>query len=102
LIIRGGENLYPKEIESVLAGHPGVLEAAVVGAPDERLGEVPLAFVTTEGSCQVEELHQRIRRDLTKVKWPVRIELVPALPRNPVGKVDKAVLRSWARTLLSR
>lgn len=102
LIIRGGENLYPKEIESVLAGHPDVAEAVVVGAPDARLGEVPLAFVTTGGRCTVEELYRLVQRDLTKVKWPVHIELVAALPRNPVGKIDKDALRQRAGELLHR
>jgi acyl-CoA synthetase (AMP-forming)/AMP-acid ligase II len=102
LIIRGGENLYPKEIESVLAGHPDVAEAVVVGAPDARLGEVPLAFVTTGGRCTVDDLHRLVERDLTKVKWPVHIEIVTTLPRNPIGKIDKEALRRRAGELRHR
>ena len=95
MIIRGGENLYPKEIESVLYGHPDVLEAAVVGAPHAVYGEVPVAWVVPYPGAAVsaEELFDRCRRDLTKVKHPVEIHLLDALPRNPVGKVDKPRLR---------
>jgi long-chain acyl-CoA synthetase len=95
MIIRGGENLYPKEIESVLHRHPAVLEAAVVGRPDPRYGEVPVAYVTTYPGVEVttDELLEHCRRDLTKVKVPVRIDLVDQLPRNPVGKIDKPTLR---------
>ncbi|CAN5364344.1 long-chain fatty acid--CoA ligase [soil metagenome] len=100
MIIRGGENLYPKEIESVLVSHPDVLEAAVVGAPDERYGEVPIAFVTTYpgSTLTVEDLLELCRRDLTKVKIPARITLLGALPRNPVGKIDKPSLRRSLQT----
>jgi len=95
MIIRGGENLYPKEIESVLHSHPAVLEAAVVGRPDPRYGEVPVAYVTTYPGVEVstDELLEHCRRDLTKVKVPVQIDLVDQLPRNPVGKIDKPTLR---------
>jgi long-chain acyl-CoA synthetase len=95
MIIRGGENLYPKEIESVLHSHPAVLEAAVVGRPDPRYGEVPVAYVTTYPGMEVstDELLEHCRRDLTKVKVPVRIDVVDQLPRNPVGKIDKPTLR---------
>lgn len=95
LIIRGGENLYPKEIESVLCGHPEVLEAAVVGAPDTLYGEVPVAHVVPypDTSLTVEDLLGLCRRNLTKVKVPVAIHLTDALPKNPVGKIDKPGLR---------
>jgi long-chain acyl-CoA synthetase len=95
MIIRGGENLYPKEIESVLHGHPGVLEAAVVGRPDARYGELPVAYVTTYPGTKVsaDELLEHCRRDLTKVKVPVQIDIVESLPKNPVGKIDKPTLR---------
>lgn len=95
MIIRGGENLYPKEIESVLYGHPGVLEAAVVGVTDAMYGEVPIAYVVPypDASVAVDELLERCRRDLTKVKVPVEIHVCDALPKNPVGKIDKPALR---------
>ncbi|WP_187346959.1 class I adenylate-forming enzyme family protein [Saccharomonospora sp. CUA-673] len=95
MIIRGGENLYPKEIESVLYGHPAVLEAAVVGAPDPLYGEVPVAYVVPypDTPVTVDELLERCRRNLTKVKIPVEIHLLDTLPKNPVGKIDKPGLR---------
>jgi long-chain acyl-CoA synthetase len=66
-----------------------------VGRPDPRYGEVPVAYVTTYLGVEVstDELFQHCRRDLTKVKVPVQIDLVDQLPRNPVGKIDKPTLR---------
>jgi acyl-CoA synthetase (AMP-forming)/AMP-acid ligase II len=98
MIIRGGENIYPKEIESVLSRHDGVLEAAVVGAKHELYGEVPVAYVVTYPGVETstEELLAHCRRDLTKIKLPVRIHLVDQLPRNAVGKTDKPALRKLA------
>ncbi len=95
MIIRGGENIYPKEIEAVLAGFEGVLEAAVVGRPDEMLGEVPLAYVSVYPDAEVteEQLLDHCRRHLTRVKVPERIHVVDVLPKNPVGKIDKPTLR---------
>ncbi|CAL9632450.1 Long-chain-fatty-acid--CoA ligase [Streptomyces sp. enrichment culture] len=95
MIIRGGENLYPKEIESVLYGHPAVLEAAVVGVPDPVYGEVPIAYVVAYPDVPVTagELLDHCRRNLTKVKLPVEIHRLDALPKNPVGKIDKPALR---------
>ncbi|MPY82993.1 MAG: AMP-binding protein [Actinophytocola sp.] len=96
MIIRGGENIYPKEIETVLYRHPGVLEAAVVGAPHDVLGEVPLAFVSTrpETTVTADELHELCRESLSKYKLPDEIRFVGVLPKNPVGKIDKPSLRS--------
>lgn len=101
MIIRGGENIYPKQIESVLSTHPAVLEAAVVGAPDPVYGEVPVAFVVTypDATATPDELRDHLRPHLTKVKIPVSVSIVDALPKNPVGKIDKPVLR---RQLQSR
>ncbi|GAC57700.1 putative acid--CoA ligase [Gordonia hirsuta DSM 44140 = NBRC 16056] len=96
MIIRGGENIYPKEIENALAGHESVLECAVVGAPDPVLGEVPVAFVVTYPEAEVTEdgLAAFVEPLLTRVKRPTEITIVEALPRNPVGKIDKPGLRS--------
>ncbi|MEV6325027.1 AMP-binding protein [Nocardia sp. NPDC051787] len=98
MIIRGGENIYPKEIENVLHAHPEVLEAAVVGAPDPVLGEVPVAHVVPlPGSAvTVAELDEHCRRSLARVKVPVSIFRTDSLPRNPVGKIDKRKLRTLA------
>ena len=95
MIIRGGENIYPKEIETVLAQLEEVLEAAVVGRPDEILGEVPVAYVTLyPGSTLTEaDLLAHCRVHLAKIKVPESITIVEALPRNPVGKIDKPGLR---------
>jgi long-chain acyl-CoA synthetase len=95
MIIRGGENLYPKEIEATLAQVDGVLEAAVVGRPDEVLGEVPVAFVSRYpgSSVTVDELLEHCRTNLMRVKVPVEVHLVDELPKNPVGKLDKPALR---------
>ena len=96
MIIRGGENIYPKEIETVLHGHPGVLEAAVVGGHHEAYGEVPVAYVAAYPGVEldIDELIARCRENLTKIKVPVAIHVVDALPKNPVGKVDKPALRT--------
>ncbi len=100
MIIRGGENLYPKEIEQTIGDLEGVLEVAVVGRPDEYLGEVPVAFVTRypQASLTDEEVIEHCRTHLTRAKVPVAVELVDALPRNPVGKIDKPALRGWLET----
>ncbi|MFD2092273.1 class I adenylate-forming enzyme family protein [Blastococcus deserti] len=95
MIIRGGENIYPKEIEAVLTAVPGVLEAAVVGRPDPVLGESPVAYVSLYPDARVsdEDLLEHCRRHLTRVKVPERIEILDGLPKNPVGKTDKPTLR---------
>ena len=96
MIIRGGENIYPQEIESVLARHNAVLEAAVIGAPHEVYGEVPVAYVVTypDAAVTAGELLALCRSNLTKIKIPVAINIVRALPKNPVGKIDKPALRA--------
>jgi long-chain acyl-CoA synthetase len=95
MIIRGGENLYPKEIETVLHQVDGVLEAAVVGRPDPVMGEVPVAFVTRYpgNTTTVEDLLAHAREHLTRVKVPVEVIFVDEIPKNPVGKIDKPTLR---------
>ncbi|EMF52901.1 MULTISPECIES: AMP-binding protein [Streptomyces] len=97
MIIRGGENIYPKEIESVLHTHPAVLEAAVVGAPEPVLGEVPVAYVTLlpGAAATAEELVDHCRGSLARVKVPVSVRVTESLPKNPVGKIDKPRLRSF-------
>jgi long-chain acyl-CoA synthetase len=95
MVIRGGENIYPKEIEAVLAQVDGVLESAVVGLPHELYGEVPVAYVSIYPGSDLTEnqLLDHCRHHLTKVKVPESITLVDALPKNPVGKIDKPTLR---------
>ena len=96
MIIRGGENIYPKEIETVLHLHPAVLEAAVVGAPHEVYGEVVVAYVALYPGQYVDtaELVALCRENLTKIKVPLAIHVLDALPKNPVGKIDKPALRA--------
>ncbi|GAC1574442.1 MAG: fatty acid--CoA ligase [Candidatus Dormibacteria bacterium] len=95
MIISGGENIYPAEIESILAGHPGVVEVAVIAVPHERWGETPRAMVVPrEGSVlEAAELIEYTRARLAKYKCPTSVEFVDALPRNASGKVLKHVLR---------
>lgn len=96
MLIRGGENVYPVEVEEVLFQMPAVLEAAVVGVPHPIYGEVPKAYICLkEGqTLTVEELTAHCVERLAKYKIPVEMELMDALPRNASGKVLKHVLRS--------
>ncbi len=93
LIIRGGFNIYPRDIEEVLTAHPSVIEAAVVGVPSERMGEEVKAFVVTRNDIPAEELMAYSREKLANYKTPSQIEFVNALPRNAIGKIDKKELR---------
>src|SRR4029077_16992853 len=95
MIIRGGENLYPKEIENALHSHPAVVEAAGVGAPDPILGEVPVAYVALRPgtAAGVDELQAHSRERLARIKVPTQIFVVDVLPKNAVGKIDKPLLR---------
>lgn len=96
LIIRGGENIYPKEIEECLYRHPAVLEAAVVGKPHDRYGEVPVAFVATRPGTAVtaEELQDHCPASLARYKIPTEADVLEELPKNSVGKPDKGPLRA--------
>jgi long-chain acyl-CoA synthetase len=95
LIIRGGENIYPKEIEDVLYAHPAVLEAAVVGQPDPVFGEQPVAFVALRPGFGLEpdELIEHCRRSLARYKVPRAVYIEQALPKNALGKIAKPILR---------
>ncbi len=92
VVISGGENVYPAEIENVLHEHAAVAEAAVVGVPDERWGEVGLAFVALRGETTEEELLAFCRERLARYKVPKGVRFVDALPRNAMNKVAKAEL----------
>ncbi|HKH05985.1 MAG TPA: AMP-binding protein [Acidimicrobiales bacterium] len=98
MVNRGGLKVFPAEVEEVLRLDPAVADAAVVGVPDDRLGEVPWAFVVgREGATpEPEALAAHCRRHLAPYKVPVRFEPVDALPRNEVGKVLKAGLARHA------
>ncbi len=99
MIVRGGENISPREIEECLAAHPGVLEAAVIGVPDDRLGEVVAAFVRLAPDAVVgmDELARWAAERLAPFKVPMSWRIVEELPLTANGKVNKAGLRSaWA------
>jgi long-chain acyl-CoA synthetase len=99
MLLVNGLNVYPREVEEVIYQFPGVKEAAVVGVPDPRKGEQPLAYVAADGSTNLDErtvLHF-LRGKLADFKVPRRIVFLPALPRNATGKVLKTVLREMAR-----
>ncbi|MCE0762000.1 AMP-binding protein [Pseudonocardia kujensis] len=91
LIVSGGMNVYPSEIERVLAGLDGVVECVVVGAPHERWGQTPVAFVVAPGRTGAELLEQ-CRRSLASYKLPSRVVLCEALPRNASGKIVRGAL----------
>lgn len=95
MIIRGGENIYPKEIEDTLLELPEVLEAAVIGAADEKWGEVVLAFVSfkPDSECSIDLINQYCKQHLTRYKQPEKVIILSALPKNAVGKIDKPKLR---------
>ena len=95
MIVSGGENIASSEVERVLYEHGSVLEAAVVGRPDERWGEVPVAYVVLSASATTtpDELIEHCRGQLAKFKVPKDVVLIDELPRNPSGKVLKRELR---------
>jgi acyl-CoA synthetase (AMP-forming)/AMP-acid ligase II len=97
MIIRGGENIYPFEIESVLAEHPAVQQAAVVGVPDEHWGEAVRAFVTlrTGQSVTSEDLVAHCNGRLARYKVPREFVIVETMPTNASGKILKRELRQW-------
>jgi long-chain acyl-CoA synthetase len=100
MVIVGGYNVYPREVEEVLALHPAVQEAAAVGAPDAYRGEVVRAFVTLRAgsAAGVDELLAHCARNLAKYKVPVAITVLEALPKTTVNKTDKTVLRALVRS----
>jgi acyl-CoA synthetase (AMP-forming)/AMP-acid ligase II len=92
MVIRGGENVYPIEIEAVLANHPSVAQVAVTGAPDARWGEIVVAFVVASEAVSEDELRAFARQSLAKYKVPERVHFVASLPRNASGKIVKREL----------
>ena len=94
LIVSGGENVYPAEVEAALLAHPAVREAAVLPAPDDRWGQVGVAYVATDAAES--ELRAFLAGRLAKFKIPARFVPVAALPRNAAGKVDRRALRLLA------
>ena len=96
VIISGGTNIYPREVETVLLEHPAVVEVSVVGKPDPEWGEVPVAFlVLAEGaSCDAAELDRHCLENMARFKRPKAYHVVPELPKNNYGKIVKTELRA--------
>jgi fatty-acyl-CoA synthase len=102
LIIRGGENIYPAEVEEYLHRHPAIAEIAVAGLPDERYGEIVAAWVVTKAGAALtaDELKQFCRGQIAHFKVPHHVMIVPSLPKTVTGKIRKHVLRDQAITTL--
>jgi acyl-CoA synthetase (AMP-forming)/AMP-acid ligase II len=100
MIISGGENVYPAEVERVVSEYPGVADVAVIGVPDDRWGEAVKAIVVAAPGATVDEagLIDHCRSALAGYKCPKSVDLVDTLPRNPTGKVLRRELRApyWA------
>jgi acyl-CoA synthetase (AMP-forming)/AMP-acid ligase II len=92
MIVSGGENVYPEEVEEALAAHKGVKEVAVIGVEDEDFGERLKAFVVKSGSVTEKALKDHVKSNLADYKVPREIEFIKELPRKPQGKVDKKAL----------
>ena len=101
MLLVNGINVYPREIEEVIYEFPGIREAAVIGCPDRRRGEQPVAFVTSDDGVPLdtEALKQFLRQRLADFKVPRHIEIMETLPRNASGKVLKTVLRAHPHAL---
>lgn len=95
MIISGGENIYPAEIENLLLALPGVLECAVVGVPDERWGETPVAAIVAAADCGLtaETVLNHLQARIARFKLPRRVVFVETLPKSALGKVQKAQLQ---------
>jgi malonyl-CoA/methylmalonyl-CoA synthetase len=97
LIISGGFNIYPREIEELLLEQPGVREAVVCGVPDELRGELPVAYVVADDPFDAAKLEEVCRLSLASFKVPRAFLRVDALPRTALGKVQKHLLPPWTR-----
>jgi long-chain acyl-CoA synthetase len=100
MLVVGGYNVYPRELEEVLMMHAAVMDAAVVGVRDEYRGELPVAFVALRPGARADgdELLAHCRANLARYKVPARIRIVEALPKTSVAKTDKKTLRQWAES----
>jgi fatty-acyl-CoA synthase len=95
MVISGGENIYPAEVESVLFEHDAIAEVAVIGSPDEKWGELLVAVIVLQPGMNIglEQLHSFVGKKLARYKLPRKLHIVDALPRNPAGKVQKFILK---------
>jgi fatty-acyl-CoA synthase len=95
MIISGGENVFPAEVEDLLSDHPALLEAAVIGVPDEAFGQRLKAFVILKQGAALfeDEVKSYVKNHLARHKVPRDVVFLDEIPRNPTGKVLKRVLR---------
>jgi fatty-acyl-CoA synthase len=95
MIVSGGENVFPKEVEELLERHEAVVEAAVIGVPDEQFGQRLKAFVVLHEGATLDDETARayVRQNLARYKVPREVVVLDELPRNPTGKVLKRELR---------
>jgi fatty-acyl-CoA synthase len=93
MIVSGGENVYPIEVEKTLAAHSDVAEATVLGVDDEHYGQRLAAFVVLSGDTTPDELKAHVRENLANYKVPRSITVLPELPRNSTGKIDRRELK---------
>jgi long-chain acyl-CoA synthetase len=100
VIIRGGFNVYPRDVEDALLEHPAVTGAGVVGRADERHGEEVVAFVSVNapGAVSSEELVDWARRRIGGYKYPREVHIIEAMPLTAVGKLDRKALRQMMQT----
>jgi long-chain acyl-CoA synthetase len=100
MIITGGENVYPAEVESAVYGHPSVAEVAVIGVPDDKWGEAVKAVVVPKPGMTIDadEIIAFARTRIAAFKAPKSVDIIPALPRNASGKILRRELRDpyWA------
>jgi long-chain acyl-CoA synthetase len=96
MIVSGGENVYPAEVENALMQHPAIADVAVIGVPDDKWGETPKAMVVRAPGAEVteQEVIDFARERLAKYKCPTSVDFVDVLPRNPSGKILKKDLRA--------
>ena len=94
IIISGGFNIHPSEVETALASHPAVEDCTVFGVPDDRWGEAPVAYVVRSADVSQDDLIAHCTHRLARYKRPREIVFVDAIPRTPSGKVQKPLLRA--------
>ena len=95
MFISGGVNVYPAEIENLLLQHPAIQDAAVLGVPDAKWGEIGVAFLVARAEVKEADVLTFLERKLARYKLPRALYFREALPRTPYGKVVKPELRQW-------
>ena len=95
MIISGGENVYPAEVENAISAHPDVADVAVIGMPSAKWGESAAAIVVSKPNTQLtaDDIREFCRTKLARFKQPKVVEFIDEIPRNPTGKILKRILR---------